>query len=253
MNSISRRSILGGLLAAPVMVNSMSPAIAGGARLSSAAKPAVFFVPHQDDELLIMGSAIRNHVLSGREVHVILLGRGDGTSVRTRKMPGLLGYTPSGEEIGRVRDREYRNTLWRLGVRSYRHIPSYEHRMAEKSFTVDGALSIMRDYLAVLPGADCKSVSMHDINPDHSALGLALQELWRNGEIIHEPRYYVAPWCRNKVPHPRLSAERAAMPARADHFYRHTDVANDDWGVGYKSVRSYFEDWAKNPASLRHK
>ena len=64
-------------------------------------------VPHQDDELLIMGAALRNAIASGRGVQLVLFGLGDGTIVRTRDMPRLLGYEPTGAEIGAVRDREF--------------------------------------------------------------------------------------------------------------------------------------------------
>ena len=245
MSTLSRRSLLTAAALAPMM-NLEAPVTA----LSTASKPAVFFSPHQDDEILSMGSALVEHVNAGRDTHVVLMGRGDGTVVRTRDMPPLLGYTPTPFHMGSVRDREFRCTVDRLGARA--HVGPYEERLPEKGFTVQDCMDLVRAWVARFPGADVKTHSPYGSNPDHRAAGEAVRQLHLNGELPYAPRYYVSPWDRGRMWLPSTRRTIRTMPSGAQHFYRHVDLAQEMWGVGYKSVPRYFDAHAANPSSWWH-
>ena len=175
-------------------------------------------VPHQDDELLIMGAALRNAIASGRGVQLVLFGLGDGTIVRTRDMPRLLGYEPTGAEIGAVRDREFTACAERLGL-SASAVAMAEPRQHEK------------------------------VNRDHATMGRVVRDLWAEGEIALPPRAFVAPWLRASVDEPALEAETAQIGYWEQAPYRFTDIHAGAWGVGLKSVRDYFDAQLSDPTT----
>jgi LmbE family N-acetylglucosaminyl deacetylase len=210
------------------------------------------FVPHQDDELLVMGPAIRNAVASGRDLHVVLFGLGDGTVVRTRDMPKLLGRDVSGEEIGSVRDAEFHLSCKLLGLPVHRVLMA-DPRQPEKAFATDTSRDVMAGHLKRLPEAEVWTLSEFDENADHAGLGLAAKELATTGVMDPErARLFVAPWYRGTMAHPPLSEERADIGYREQRPYRYTDVDAGLWGVGYKSVKRYFNGQLKNPASYSY-
>ncbi len=209
-------------------------------------------VPHQDDELLIMGAALRNATAAGREVHLVLFGLGDGTAVRRRDMPALLGREPSPEEIGRVRDREFSMSAHLLGVERA-HVHAATPRQREKSFTRDTTHEVVTGWVQRLPDAEVWVVSEHDENPDHSVLGAVVADLAANGGLRHPARAFVAPWCRDRLPHPPLERETADIGYREQYPYRYTDVAAGQWGVGLRSVRGYFDAQLDDPACWSHR
>lgn len=53
--------------------------------------PAIFYTPHQDDEILGMGASISEHVRAGRAVYVVLLTNGANQ--------GMLDYITSFDVI----------------------------------------------------------------------------------------------------------------------------------------------------------
>lgn len=220
--------------------------------MESTQPQVLVMVPHQDDELLIMGPAIRNATSAGRDVRVVLFGLGDGTIVRTRDMPDILGRTPSPEEIGRVRDAEFRRSSQLLGVLEH-HVEMARPRQPEKRFTSEASREVMEASLDAHPGSELWTVSEFDANPDHAALGLAARELARAGRLTNErATMFVAPWCRGRFPHPPLHPERAPLGYREQQPYRYTDVDADRWGVGRKSVRSYFRAQLADPVCYRY-
>lgn len=214
--------------------------------------PVLVFVPHQDDELLIMGPAIRTAARRGRAVRLVLLGLGDGTFVRTALMPALLGREPGGEEIGRVRDREFRTSSGLLGVAD-EEVRMAQPRQREKCFSRSTCREVVLAELARLPEAEVWVVSEFDANPDHAALGLAARDLVSSGDLgASAVQAFVAPWCRGTLPHPPLRGERADIGYLEQRPYRYTDVDAGLWGVGYKSVRRHFNAQLDDPVCYRY-
>lgn len=220
--------------------------------------PAVWLIPHQDDEVLTHGSAIKIHVEAGRQVRLVLFGQGE-TSVRTGQMPELLGYTPSLEEMSAVRDREFTLTAERFEVGAENAITwPMSERLPEKSvhWSVEGCENMIRRVLSIWPDADLKANSPFDSNPDHSNIGKALNNMWHNGEIPFEPRFYLSPWDRGVVPHPELREEKYTgymRKKRMQYWYRYSDIATGYWGVGYRSVPGLFDSHAQDHTSYMHR
>ncbi len=212
-------------------------------------------VPHQDDELLIMGPALRNAVVAGRGVQLVLFGLGDGTIVRTRDMPQLLGYEPTGAEIGRVRDREFVACAARLGLPAA-SVAMAEPRQPERAFDHAVTRRAALAWIRRMPYAEVWVVSEYDANPDHKTMGLVIRELWAEGEIPVPPRVFVAPWHREIAEVAPLRPESARIGYWEQAPYRFTDIDAGEWGVGLKSVRSYFDGQLLDPTvwsySLAH-
>jgi len=205
-------------------------------------------VPHQDDELLIMGAALRNAIASGRGVQLVLFGLGDGTIVRTRDMPRLLGYEPTGAEIGAVRDREFTACAERLGL-SASAVAMAEPRQHEKVFDPAVTRRTIQSWLRRMPYAEVWVVSEYDANRDHATMGRVVRDLWAEGEIALPPRAFVAPWLRASVDEPALEAETAQIGYWEQAPYRFTDIHAGAWGVGLKSVRDYFDAQLSDPTT----
>ncbi|KAI1303407.1 hypothetical protein EDD11_005348 [Mortierella claussenii] len=88
--------------------------------------PAIFYVPHQDDDALAMALSIREHVESGRKVIVHLYSdgvnpllrdivAGDAPDTLTCHPPHKFNLTLEDEVTGRT--HEFRNSLKALGVK----------------------------------------------------------------------------------------------------------------------------------------
>src|ERR1035437_1374650 len=84
---------------------------------------AYFFTPHQDDETLSMGAAIKEHVAAGRKVYVVLLTDGGASAV--------CSTYPTRAACVTERDREFLAAVYSLGATPI--IPS--DRMADGTLT----------------------------------------------------------------------------------------------------------------------
>jgi hypothetical protein len=104
---------------------------------NAVAAPAFFILPHQDDEMFMAG-AIREHVLAGREVHVVIVTDGAATNARNKingrddaGTPFYEGYfnIPNHHPTYSGRDGS--------GDSRYRHYPDKEgyHYLSKKDLT----------------------------------------------------------------------------------------------------------------------
>lgn len=135
---------------------------------------AVFFIPHQDDEVLTMGAAIRSHVKSGRPTYAVLLTDGGASRICRRDFATRAQCTA-------FRDKHFINATKALGATPI--IPS--NRMKDAETTVAGLRNIMRPY--AVSGASLKTFTWdHDAHADHKNAGLALK-----GLNFADSRYYI--------------------------------------------------------------
>ena len=206
-------------------------------------------VPHQDDELLVMGAALKAAART-RDVRLVLHGLGDGTAVR-RRLPRLLGYEPTPEEVGRVRDRELTVSASLLGISPDR-VEAARPRQRERHFTEADTRTAVLAALEGSPDAEVWVVSEHDDNPDHVVLGRVVADLAREGRLARPARAFVAPWCRDRLPHPPLEREEGDIGYREQYAYRYTDVPAGQWGVGLRSVREHFAAQLEDPSCWSH-
>lgn len=80
----------------------------------------IYYSPHQDDEILSMGPAIRRDLSKGKEVYMLLISDGSTSSLYEpiNKRLEEEGYSPfsSRQEFSEARTREMRKSLEELGL-----------------------------------------------------------------------------------------------------------------------------------------
>ena len=213
---------------------------------AAAESHVVFYVPHQDDDTLTMGVAIRNHINAGHNVHVVMLT--DGAASFVRKKMGMTA-----EDFTEARNKEFELAMVALGVN--------ECNIDYRSFS-DGSLqirqvkSVIREYEAMYPNAKHKAYSYTDTNEDHSDSGEALRQLSSVGEVT-DARYYVrrgtaAPKGKTLLTERLYAKDRPAM-RNASTAYKTQDTSKGLYGIGYRSVKASFDTFDKLPQSRYHK
>lgn len=249
-------------------------------------KPAIFFVPHQDDETLTMGASIIEHLFAGRQVYVVLVGDGTATSVTGK----LCKESTSGGKaelakfcasdgprlVGEARDREFAAAVNRLGVPPSNVM--YEHK-AEAKVAIHDIQEMFDRYIARFgTSASYITMSWLDADSDHYNLGYALNSRCvetgpaakRIAPQLADCRFYQSAiydpaspsdWfkTRDRVPTPpggyytaNTSTKQARLKA-AIAEYKLNDWANGRYGIGYRSVGEQFDYLGGKMRSHWHK
>ena len=225
----------------------------------------VFLAPHQDDEVLTMGAAIRSRVEKDgpRSVCLALFTTGERSSVRVRF--GGRGFVPAGRttpyvneriaastKLFRVaRDREFLAAAKALGVPAantyldilpgWRRIPDWnspdridEIRSGADRF-VDATIARFG------PDAAYATTSDVDPSPDHRALGRALRDRADNVRSVafYYPQYQLS-LLRSGVDLSVESATGSSALRRAAAEYGVFRPAAGRYGIGWLSAARAF-------------
>jgi len=222
----------------------------------------VFFTPHQDDETLAFGPAVRDHLnavdASGHplhDVHIVLMTTGQNSGVFGELTPPL-----SVADFVAARDDEMLRATRQVGVRTANvHISPL--RVEDGALTVEVATSIIQEFYEQFPGAWCKCYSPLDIpgkHPDHLACGQAAAALAAPGGPISNQRFYVEPWLagpfRTAHPSVTLALETVADTTAVERGFAQYALADPVAGmyaIGEKSVGHEFAE-DNPPASYYH-
>lgn len=137
--------------------------------------PAIFFSPHQDDEVLSFGAAITEHVRAGRQVIVVLMSDGGSSAA-------CIPYWGSRAACVAGRDQEFINGVTALGGTPV----ISPTREVDGNVTIAGAKATILSYYAQYPTGSFKTMSEFDASPDHSNIGKALRQTG-----IYDARYYI--------------------------------------------------------------
>lgn len=210
----------------------------------------LFVSPHQDDDTLTMGVAVRDHLnamdSSGvpvHDVHILLLTTGQNSAVRTELGLDIPTF------IAR-RDDEFMRANRQNGVPTANlHIPA--SRPQDGQLTVEQAQAMVVDFLTAFPGAWVKSYSplaATGRHVDHVTAGQAVDALYRLGSITNL-RYYVEPWLRTQfaAANPTVSlvtetiADKTSV-TRAYAEYTRKDAPARMSGIGGLSVGGEFTE-----------
>lgn len=183
--------------------------IAAQPSAASSQDPAIFLTPHQDDETLTMGAAIREHVLEGRRVVVVLLTDGGESGVCRDKYEhyteddGTVVNTPEGRAACVAeRDREFVAAVTKMGAEPL--IP--DDRMKDGTLTGAYTAEVILRLVEQYPDASFKTMSEYDsIHSDHRAAGRGLYAAYLWG-YTNDARWYLryddqgtyAGWCTNR-------------------------------------------------------
>lgn len=234
----------------------------GGLILPAPTAPAatvptsVFVVAHQDDELLSMGSGIRQHAEIGRVVVVVAT---DGAATQARHdIAARLGREVEPWEIVVHRDAEFRWTCRALGADECLAAPD-GLRIPDGQATPESADALFSWVAETWPGARVKTHSWLSPHGDHAALGEALHRAYHAG-TLEDARFYIAPYeltsfgGREGFP---LPTGRTVRPVGDDEqgAYRlwAPDKAPDRyWAVPMSRVERLFDAHRADPVSYHH-
>lgn len=172
-----------------------------------AAKPiTIFYIPHQDDEVLTFSTAIVNHIWAQHEVHLVLYTDGAPTVGTVNGVLAKLNASlndpirvPLSESIDRspitpervvnARNDEFMAAALALGVKreNIHFDPVHPNKANLRSLI----LQYETLYSNGSQFPQHKTMSYNDVAHSHRVSGLALRELYEEGLIHHEPRFYV--------------------------------------------------------------
>lgn len=230
------------------------------------ANTILYFVPHQDDELLSMGIDICFEAQKGNDVHVVLCTDGSKSCVRSRLNDGQdcalhsenHHYNLSEQDFIRARDAEFIESCRILGV-APENIHILPQRAVDGTLKADFAEKIIVQYLKQY-GADAMVASIYFANgenqhQDHKNLGLAVYHLWRMG-LIKQVRFFREPYCNDKknIKFTAKSAppEIALRVCYASYAYGYWNPNANRYAIGYHSVPQDFVNLRRKMKTYFH-
>lgn len=245
-------------------------------------KDVLFFVPHQDDEMLSFSTTIKKYINMGYNVNVILSTDGSGEGGTRKILNGESGkpckihkyvHNPKKENykinnqnvsyitpeiLSQYRSDEYVNALLALGVKKENiHLSNYIAR--DGLLTKDVAIKIIMEYIKKYPTATVhtfygNSFSINNHN-DHMNLGKGAVELFDRG-IIEKLYLHVEPYLYDEfskrglakdviIDKPTSTSDKETI-VKAMKQYNVWDPKNGKLAIGYHSVKPYFDSGMKN-------
>ncbi|WP_282035294.1 PIG-L family deacetylase [Metabacillus indicus] len=204
---------------------------------------AVFYIPHQDDELLTFGVGILNHIESGYNVHLVLYTDGQASNVFKQMQiePG---------RFGEIRDKEFKRSAKSLGV----HMNNLHFiDLPDGKVTTEDMREIILTYEKKFPGALHRGFSYYDLHNDHRVAGEALNELYNEGEIGKDTRLYInyGYYTTQGTEDPMSDRFRKKL-LNASKAYKVNNPRFGFHAIGWKSAKPLFLNLEKNPKSMYH-
>lgn len=213
----------------------------------------VFFTPHQDDETLSMGPAVRDHLNAGHDVHVVLMTTGQNSAVQP-------GTGLSVADFIAAHDDELLRATRQVGVRTA-NVHISDLRTQDGQLTQAAAEAIIQEFYTSFPGAWCKSYSQLNAtgrHADHVACGQAAVALYQSG-VITNLRLYVEPWLIStwRTTNPTVTATAETVSdntsvLRGFDQYKVVDHTAFMYGIGYLSVGPDWDADRPHPTSYYH-
>lgn len=220
---------------------------------------AVYFVPHQDDELISMAGGIVRDVAQGRRVHVFIMSAGDQTGVK-QVLCQVDGRCLTDDQLIASRDAEVLDSLAVLGVPS-----SNVHFMYIREERSDAATAIrgVVDEVVRQGGTDVhyRSISWLDAHPTHYSVAYALRDNCTSAGLLdcgffQSPLYQKLPTGMQYLPVVSPKGEQIAIPdwqvPVATAAYRLDAPTNGRHSIGWRSVPSQIQWVENNRYSWRH-
>lgn len=152
-------------------------------------KYAFFFSPHQDDELLNLGTAMCQDIDAGREVFCVLCTDGGASGARRlisngggcQWHEGAHDHPLTAADFSAARDREFTASCLAMGL-SPDHIIIPADRAPDGQLTAEHAAEIMRNAVKDFPAEQVMLKTLAEVtwqkqNPDHTAVARAALRL----------------------------------------------------------------------------
>jgi hypothetical protein len=240
--------------------------------------PAIYYVPHPDDEILTYGSSIKNHLGAGREVITVLYTNGVGSGVQNQlngtasssywggyHYPSKEGYsTLYNDDFGDARIREYINSCHALGVKP-------ENILVDR-LTVTNDVNEMKQLILkyhnlfpptgigttshkVMSWKDQMGTGSNTPN-EHSVSGYALKQLYDAGIII-DARFYISRYniMNNLIAGSNETLTNSSYMVDLKHSVKCYDAWSPKQGmfaIGYHSVSDQFNHFFGDVKSKYH-
>ena len=215
---------------------------------------ALYFIAHQDDEMLTFSAGILNDLADGLDVQVVLVT--DGSSSGAYKKLKKKGYSLTVDEFVAARDLEFTEALKALGVPEENiHIPS--NRIADGKGTESESQlrEIMETYLDKYPEAEVRTSypngEIQSEHKDHGCLGDMAITLKKEGVIsslrLFVDPYYYSQYIDDGMPSLStfkidISKEATSAFENAVAVYKKWNPENSYYGIGNLSASSLFEE-----------
>ena len=229
--------------------------------------PVVFyFSPHQDDELLNLGTAMCKDIDAGREVFCVLCTDGGASGARRlidnggacRWHEGAHDHPLTVAEFSAARDREFTASCLAMGL-SPAHIIIPADRAPDGQLTAERAADIMRSAIKDFPAEQVTLKTLAEVtwqrqNPDHTAVARAALRLREENVCAAAEEYletilFPAPE-GNGIPETLTpdAAQRERLLAAAANYCR-WEPENGFYAVGCHSVWDEFDEFRREQFS----
>ena len=232
----------------------------GGEEPQTPAQVALYFIPHQDDDLLTFAGSIFDDMQKGYEVHAVLCTDGRASHVYST-LHEKYGLSP--KEFIAARDVEFKASLTALGVKPENiHIPANRIQDGRTSGKMAELRALIAGYIDQYPGAYIRAnmpvASEVDQHDDHANIGIIASDLMREGRaerlrVLIDPYVYTT-HIKDGLPpveiYPTdLSAEESKRLDNAIAAYKFKKVSEKRYGIGYTSASKLFDALAKSRRS----
>ncbi|MCM3691774.1 cell wall-binding repeat-containing protein [Neobacillus niacini] len=215
--------------------------------ITDRSKPIIFYIPHSDDELLAAGAGIDNFLNRGFDVKVVLLTKGKASAVYNQLLSQFPDMTL--EEFGEARVTEFKDSLSRLEVKE-NNIFVYD--FPDSELTEEDVTSVILDFENRFPNAEHRAFSFEDINNDHRAIGIALNDLYWSGKVKNA-RFYISPYFDNRfIKGFYIKPINRSKVIDAIFAYKLFNPEEGRYSIGYRSVPYMFNQLEENPISKVH-
>ncbi|MBB1517111.1 PIG-L family deacetylase [Tessaracoccus sp. MC1679] len=200
---------------------------------------ALYLVPHQDDEMLTLGAAIKADVAAGLTVDVLLVTDGKEDPAHTGPTAETLGRVPDVEEFIAARDREFAAGVRLLGGNPI--VPPAADRQPDGGSSVAGVVALAKRFAMPDGATRLRATSTHDYHPDHRNCGAAMMLLAAKG-LGTDPRLFISRyksdlWQRGMT---QMGAH-GDLTEDDQRPYRRKAPEDGWWGIGYDSAGEWFD------------
>lgn len=251
-----RTAVLGLVLALSVALGAAMPASATmvptspyapstGEVWPAVVSPAVYFVPHQDDETLTMGADIENHWRHGRYVIIVMMTRGDASGVLA-KFQSTTYPSMTATQFIDGRNSEMRAAVGHLGVRPWRiFYEGLQDSATGTGMTQPQVEAVMAKWMARYPRGSFKTMHSKDDHPDHRTMAYAMDAQCKARHLT-DCRYLQFRRYWTKYPVAGTLYRGSASYLAAANEYKVLDPAHGRYAIGSQSVP---KDFAALPAA----
>lgn len=254
-----------------------------GAAVPVALGPAIFYIPHQDDEAIGMAGTILQHKAAGRQVFVVLLTDGGNDALREvmnqdvcRLGPACpapggrhgLRWAEDGDDVVRGRTAEFLRSVGHLGVdrvftTGLHDTPYGDPADAPGTPRYDAFVArveaVVRSFARRHPHASHRFVAgWLDGNLTHKACSDAAFNV--RDEIEDLGFNHVYTYAKDPVGERARSSTVLHLPQRwmaakrrAIASYRVWDPANGFYALGYHSVPPWLDNAATDPREFQYR